>query len=164
MTLAGLFAGRGLAATVEAPGPDVAAAVERLSRCAAAGVLWLVGAHMLFEAARHLPAARRAGVPGSPSSEACGAGARESGRGLALVWLAVATSLDAFGVGTAWAFMGSAVWLAAGVIGLVAAALSGLGVVIACRVRSALGRASPTWAEVTGAFVIAGTGVRVALA
>ena len=72
------------------------------------GLLGFVAAKMLLEAARQTPPE----VKADPS------------RGLMLVTLSVATSIDALAVGLSMAFMRDSVWTAAVVIGLVAAALS----------------------------------------
>ncbi len=71
-------------------------------------------------------------------------------RGLRLVTLSVATSIDALAVGMSMALLGVSVWLPSIVIGIVAAALTVVGMTFGNRIGSRWGR----WAEVAGGLVL----------
>ena len=108
---------------------------------------------MLVEAIRRKPSSRE-GERKPP---------RDVGMGWTLLALAVATSLDALGAGLGLAMLGAEIWLAAAVIGLVAAALSAAGVMLAGRLaRGASGTLSRT-AEVVGALVLLGIAAKIAI-
>lgn len=78
-------------------------------------------------------------------------------RGLLLVTLSIATSIDALAVGLSMAFLEVSVWGPAVVIGLVAAALTTLGIIFGSRLGQRVGR----WAEVAGGTVLLAIGVRI---
>jgi len=141
-----------------ATGWAASGALHEASHWVAASILWLVGAHMLASTVF----GRREDPPGAAACERAPSGP-DSGRGWPLLVLAVATSIDAFGVGMGLGFLGARVWLAAAVIGFVAAALSALGVSLACRIASATGAAASRAAEVAGALVLLGIGAKIAL-
>jgi putative Mn2+ efflux pump MntP len=170
-------------------GSGVAGWVDDASHWIAAALLWLVGGHMLLEAVFKFrkfkpppqpgdgnadPAcpdpARPAPAPACPPAHCAGPtsgadapGPRDMSRGWALLGLSVATSIDAFGVGMGLAFLGAArLWLAAGVIGAVAAVLPGAGLVAARHVAARTGGRLARGAEVAGALVLIGIGVRIA--
>jgi putative Mn2+ efflux pump MntP len=167
MTLLGWLAGMGFTDWV-----------NDASHWVAAGLLWLVGGHMLLEAvlrkappcpvdidpaspddaAPACPPAHRAG----PTSGAGAPGPRDLSRGWALLGLSVATSIDAFGVGMGLAFLAAALWLAAIVIGAVAAVLPGAGLLAARHVAARTGGRLARGAEVVGALVLVGIGIRIA--
>jgi putative Mn2+ efflux pump MntP len=78
-------------------------------------------------------------------------------RGLKLVSLSLATSIDALAVGMSLAFMAVPILLPAAVIGLVAGVLSALGICFG-------GRIQPRWrkaTEMAGGLIIIAVGVRV---
>ena len=80
--------------------------------------------------------------------------------------LAVATSIDALGAGMGFAFLGSGardVLIAAGVIGLLAAALPAGGVFLARHLAARTGERFSRAANVAGALVLVATGIRIAL-
>jgi putative Mn2+ efflux pump MntP len=106
---------------------------------AAFGLLALVGARMIYEAAT-----RRGDVPTG---------------GLRLVALAVATSIDALVVGVSFALLEVRIWLPCLVIGLVAAAMTLLGLVIGSRLGMRFGRRM----EVAGGLVLIAIGVKILL-
>ena len=83
--------------------------------------------------------------------------AADPSRGLSLVLLSVATSIDALAVGLTLAVLGVAIWRPALVIGLVAALLSVTGVLIGRRVGVLLG----SRVEVAGGIVLIGVGVKI---
>jgi len=78
-------------------------------------------------------------------------------RGLTLVVLAVATSIDALAVGLSLAMLGTAVWVPAVVIGLITGSLSVAGV----RLGSRLGRAFGKRMEIAGGVVLIAIGLRI---
>ena len=147
MTLLGWLAGSG-----------VTGWVDDASHLVAAALLWLVGGHMLLEAI----------LKKTPkyAEDACTAPAcppRDLSRGWALLGLSVATSIDAFGVGMGLAFLAAArLWLAALVIGAVAAVLPGAGLLAARHVAARTGGRLARGAEIAGALVLVGIGVRIA--
>ena len=78
-------------------------------------------------------------------------------RGWMLVALSVATSIDALAVGVSMALVGVAVWLPSVVIGIVAAAMTTIGI----RFGSRLGRRGGRFAQVLGGLVLIGIGLRI---
>ncbi len=80
-------------------------------------------------------------------------------RGLQLVMLAVATSIDAMAVGLSFAMIGVAVWWPAAVIGLVCAAITATGV----KLGRLLGSSSllGNKASIIGALVLIGIGLKI---
>jgi putative Mn2+ efflux pump MntP len=78
-------------------------------------------------------------------------------RGLKMVSLSVATSLDALAVGVSMALLGVSVWLPSVVIGIVAATLTAIGIGFGRRIGSRWGR----WAEVAGGLVLIAIGLKV---
>ena len=71
--------------------------------------------------------------------------------------LAVATSIDALAVGASFAMIGVTIWLPCLVIGLVASALTLVGL----RIGSRLGTRFGTRVEVLGGLVLVGIGIRI---
>jgi len=155
MTLLGWLAGSG-----------VTGWVDDASHWVAAGLLWLVGGHMLLEAIIKKPPPCADDAGAEDAGAACPAPAcppRDLSRGWALLGLSVATSIDAFGVGMGLAFLAAArLWLAALVIGAVAAVLPGAGLLAARHVAARTGGRLARGAEVAGALVLVGIGVRIA--
>jgi manganese efflux pump family protein len=78
-------------------------------------------------------------------------------RGLRLLTLSVATSLDALAVGMSMALVGVSVWIPSGVIGIRTATLTATGIVFGGRIGSSWGR----WADVAGGIVLILIGIRV---
>ena len=109
------------------------------------GLLEAVGLKMIFEAVRPERGDGRDGPRLDPS------------RGMALLSLSVATSIDAFGAGMGMRVAGANVWAAAPVIGVVAAGLTYAGAGVGRRAKRYLGRA----AELLGGLVLMGLGVKM---
>lgn len=130
MPVAGWFAGNAFAKYMES-----------FDHWVAFVLLSFVGGKMLWEARSHEAKSFR----------------RDPTRGWTLVAFAVATSLDALAVGLSMALLGVSVWLPAVVIGLVAAAMSWLGV----RFGSRLGQAASRWGDALGGLILIGIGVRI---
>ena len=80
-------------------------------------------------------------------------------RGLMLVTLSIATSIDALAVGLSMAFMQVSVWTASVVIGIVAGVLSAVGIHFGNRLGPRFGR----WAELVGGSVLLLIGARILL-
>lgn len=78
-------------------------------------------------------------------------------RGLSLITLSIATSLDALAVGLSMAFIGVSVWLPSVLIGLVACILSAAGIVFGNRIGPQWG----PWAERVGGCVLIFIGLRI---
>jgi len=85
---------------------------------------------------------------------------RDPSRGLAMVGLSLATSIDAYGAGIGLALTDVDVLTACLVIGLVA----GLLTVVGLRLGGFLARGLGPWAERIGGLVLIGIGVRILLA
>lgn len=82
---------------------------------------------------------------------------RDPSRGMTLVTLSVATSLDALAVGVSMGLLDVSVWTPSIVIGLVAGTLSLAGITFGSRIGRSWGR----WAEVAGGVVLLGIAARV---
>jgi putative Mn2+ efflux pump MntP len=80
-------------------------------------------------------------------------------RGLTMVVLSVATSIDALAVGLSLAMLGVSVWLPAAVIGLVAGVLTVTGMLLGRRLGGNWGRR----VEVCGGLVLCAIGVKILL-
>jgi putative Mn2+ efflux pump MntP len=84
---------------------------------------------------------------------------RDPTRGLTLLTLSLATSLDALAVGMSMALLGESVWIPSAVIGLVTAALTAIGIRLGSRIGSRWAR----WAEAAGGIVLILIGLKVLL-
>lgn len=78
-------------------------------------------------------------------------------RGLTLVTLSVATSIDALAVGLSMAFLSVSIWIPSLVIGLVAAAMSVIGISFGSRIGPRFGRL----AEAFGGVLLIGIGTKI---
>jgi putative Mn2+ efflux pump MntP len=125
-------------------GTEIARLVAWSAPWAACALLSFVGAHMIYTAVH--PAAESYRV--DPS------------RGLTLVILSVATSVDAFAVGFSLAMLRVSIWYPAVVIGIVTGMLSLIGV----RLGARLGRRVGPPMEVAGGVLLIGIGLRILLA
>jgi putative Mn2+ efflux pump MntP len=122
-------------------GTQLAAYVAVYDHWVAFALLSVVGAKMLWESLNHEEETTRA----------------DPTRGVMLVTLSVATSIDALAIGLSMAFLRVSVWFPAVVIGLVAAALTAAGLVFGSR----LGRGVGHWAEALGGCVLLLIGTRI---
>lgn len=122
-------------------GRQVAGYISAYDHWVAFFLLLFVGGKMLWEAR---------------SSEQREKG-RDPTRGLALIALSVATSLDALAVGLSMALLGVSMWLPSAVIGVVTATLSTVGITFGSRV----GARWQQWAEIAGGSVLILIGVKV---
>ena len=121
-------------------GGQLAGYVGSYGTWAAFALLVYVGGRMLWEARRQ----KTAGDDRDPT------------RGLTLVTLSIATSLDALAVGMSMAFLGVLVWIPAVVIGVVTATLSAVGITFGGRIGPRWER----WAEAAGGLVLILIGLR----
>jgi len=135
-------------------GQKLASLLADYGRFVAAVLVIGVGAKMLYEALT--------GRPGTVAEHADRAvekhlriRPKDPTRGLSLVLLAVATSVDALVVGFSLGLRGDRIWQVSIVIGLVAALMALIGVELGRRLGAALGKR----AEAVGAVVLIGLGV-----
>jgi manganese efflux pump family protein len=122
-------------------GERLAAYAGHYDHWVAFGLLAYVGGRMLWEA----------------RGEEKAAGDRDPTRGLMLVTLSIATSLDALAVGMSMAFMRVSVWIPAVVIGIITAGLSAVGITFGGRIGPRWER----WAEAAGGIVLILIGLKV---
>ncbi len=108
------------------------------------GLLLFLGLRMIYEAV----AETRSDKPATDPS-----------RGLTLVILSIATSIDALAVGLTLAMIGVNIWLPALVIGLVALIFSVIGVLLGNRIGSIWG----SRVGILGGLVLIGIGVKILL-
>ena len=135
-------------------GQRLAVLLEAVGTYLAAGLVFAVGAKMLYEALRSHPGAVMEKVELAAQSKA----AREDAdptRGWSLVALSLATSMDALVVGFSLGLKDRGIWLTSIIIGVVAGLMSLTGVVLGRRIGRALGRP----AEIVGACVLMVLGV-----
>lgn len=122
-------------------GQQLASHIRAYDHWAAFALLTFVGGKMLWEARGE----RKPHTKADPT------------RGLMLVTLSVATSIDALAVGLSMAFLRVSVWVPSVVIGLVAAAFSAIGIRFG-------GRLGPRWgrgAEAAGGGILILIGTRI---
>ena len=81
-------------------------------------------------------------------------------RGLSLVVLSVATSIDALAVGLSFAALGVRIWLPSAVIGITAGLMTVLGGALGGRLGDRFGR----WMEVVGGVLLIAIGTRIVVA
>ncbi len=125
-------------------GHQLAAYIGQWDHWLAFGLLSYVGGKMLWEA--------RGGHEAAESKA-------DPTRGLTLVTLSVATSIDALAVGLSMAFLGVSVWIPSVVIGIVAATLTAVGIGFGARLGPRCGR----WAEIAGGCVLILIGLQMLL-
>lgn len=117
--------------------------IEPFDHWIALALLAWVGGRMIHEA-RQPQEERRGGDPT---------------RGWTLILLSIATSIDALAVGLTLAMLGVSIWTPAVVIGVVAAALTVLGMLLGRRIGQAWGPR----VEVVGGLVLIGIGIRIVI-
>ncbi len=105
------------------------------------GLLGLIGSRMIYEAC----------------ADGEKPGDRDPTRGLSLVMLSIATSIDALAVGFSLSVIGVSIWLPALVIGLVAGALTVVGMLMGDRIGSRWG----SRVEILGGLVLIAIGIKV---
>jgi manganese efflux pump family protein len=80
-------------------------------------------------------------------------------RGVRLLILSVATSIDSLAVGLSFAFLEVNIGIAVAIIGVVAFIVTAIGVIIGRKVGQLIGR----WAELSGGLILIGIGLRILL-
>lgn len=123
-------------------GQTLAQRIERWDHWAAFFLLSFVGAKAIY----------RAG-----GSEASLEDRGDPTRGLSLVILSTATSIDALAVGLSFAFLQVTIWYPCAVIGIVTAAMTTLGMVMGSRLGMRFGRR----VEMAGGLVLIGIGLKI---
>jgi len=113
---------------------------------AAFGLLSLVGGKMIWE-----------GVKGEDAGDQCDP--RDPTRGVQLILLAVATSIDALAVGLSFSVLGEPIWIPALVIGVVCFVITAAGVKIGCMAGHVT--VVSRYAEVLGGVTLIGIGLKV---
>jgi len=122
-------------------GKEFAPYIARFDHWVAFGLLAFVGGKMLADARRETDPVHKT----------------DPTRGLMLVTLSVATSIDALAVGMSMGLLGVSVWIPSIVIGIVAGVLSAIGISFGKVFGPRWGR----WAHVGGGCVLLLIGVRV---
>lgn len=122
-------------------GSVLSAAIGILGNWTAFGLLTFLGLHMIRQSFK--PETR--GHDYDPT------------KGLSLVGLSLATSLDALAVGVSLGLIGLSIWVPAAIIGAVALLLTWVGTHIGRRAGNRLGQ----WAERLGGLVLIVIGVRI---
>ncbi len=107
-------------------------------------LLSMIGCHMIYEA-----------LWGGDETQAT----KDATRGVQLVMLSVATSIDAFAVGLSLALLGVEIWYPAAVIGVVAFGFTAVGLHLGCRFGAQLGRRM----EALGGIILIGIGVKIVI-
>jgi manganese efflux pump family protein len=115
--------------------------IQKYDHWVALALLSFVGCKMLWEA----------GVRKKSDSQS------DPTRGIMLVTLSIATSIDALAVGLSMAFLDVSVWLPSVLIGVVTAALSAVGITFGGR----LGVRWQHWAEIAGGCVLILIGLKI---
>jgi putative Mn2+ efflux pump MntP len=120
-------------------------AIERFDHWVAFGLLAWVGISMLRESFSH--------------DDECRSDRKDPTRGMTLVLLSVATSIDALAVGLSLSVLKVDIWWPAFVIGVTCAVFSGVGI----RAGNLLGKATRMgkWAEAVGGVVLLSIGVKI---
>lgn len=127
-----------------AAGSTIRPLIERFDHWLAFLLLLCVGVHMIREAfQKHETASRQA----------------DPTRGMTLVVLSFATSIDALAVGLSLSILNMAIWFPAVIIGIVAALCTTAGIHIGSRIGSAV--RIGTYADIAGGLVLIGIGVKI---
>lgn len=111
------------------------------------GLLVLVGGKMIREARVEREAAEQ----------------RDPTRGLTLVLLSIATSIDALAVGLSLAMLRVSIWVPALVIGLVAGVLTVAGMLLGRRIGQRLGTLWGPRVEIAGGLILIAIGLKILL-
>jgi len=137
-----------------ATGKELAGLLRTVGSCAAAALVFAVGAKMFLEALRSRPGTVAVETEHLIEKQ-LHVRAKDPTRGWSLVALSVATSIDALVVGLSLGLRGERIWAASLLIGVVAAAMALGGVVIGKRLGRRFGRP----AELAGAVLLMGLGI-----
>lgn len=129
-------------------GLSVRSHIEAYHPWVAFGLLSLVGGKMVYE-----------GIKGEDPGENCKP--KDPTKGLQLIVLSVATSIDALAVGLSFSVLGEPIWFPAVVIGIVCFVITAAGVKIGCMVRHVT--VVSRYAEILGGVTLIGIGVNILL-
>jgi putative Mn2+ efflux pump MntP len=124
-------------------GRNVAQAIAQWDHWVALALLSFVGGRMILSGLR----------PGETAFSS------DPSRGLTLVMLSVATSIDAFAVGLSLAMLQISIWYPSVVIGVITSALSLFGLLVGHRLGKRFGKRM----EVIGGLILIGIGVKVVI-
>jgi len=124
-------------------GSRAAALVASVDHIIALLLLGFVGSRMV-----------RSGIAGESTTKRA-----DPSKGLTLVAVSIATSIDAFAIGLSLAVLGVAIWYPSAVIGIVTASFSLVGIALGGRLGQRLG----SWAEVLGGLLLIAIGLRIFL-
>ncbi len=131
MPIIGWFAGR-----------SIAGSMATWDHWIAFGLLAFVGGKAIYEAVHEQDGPARRGDPT---------------RGLSLVFLSLATSIDALAVGLSFAMLGVRIWYASLIIGCITGTITTGGMLLGSR----LGRHFGQHVEILGGLVLIGIGVKI---
>lgn len=123
-------------------GRTVVTVLQAIDHWVAFGLLAVVGGHMIW---------------GGLNPKQKGLGDRDPTRGWLLFTLTVATSIDALAVGLGFSVLQVSIWLPALIIGLMAAAMTVLGLQIGCRVGLVFGKRM----EILGGLILIIIGLNI---
>ena len=107
------------------------------------GLLAIIGGHMLWEFFEKKEKEENVDVT----------------RGVRLIILSVATSIDSLAVGLSFAFLDVNIGIAVAIIGTVAFIVTAVGVIAGRKIGQLIGR----WAELAGGLILIGIGLRILL-
>jgi putative Mn2+ efflux pump MntP len=136
-----------------AAGNQLADLLRHVGGYLAAGLVFAVGAKMLYEAIEEKPGSVETHAE-EAVEHALHFKRRDPTRGWSLILLSVATSIDALVVGFSLGLRGEHIFGASILIGVVAAAMAAVGVIIGKYLGQAFGKT----AEIVGAVVLMGLG------
>ena len=125
-------------------GLTVRSLIEQYDHWVAFGLLAFVGVHMIREAFHH----KKEKKP-----------KKDPTKGMTLVVLSVATSIDALAVGLSLAVIKISIWVPALVIGIVATLFTGMGLYLGKKVGASSHLSS--YADVVGGVVLLGIGLKI---
>lgn len=127
-------------------GRSISTYISTFDHWVAFGLLCAIGGKMVYESLRPEPTE-------APPPGAC----PDPTRGVSLVVLSVATSIDALAVGLSLALLKVQIWYPAVVIGVVAGALSTIGIRVGGRLGGVFGRRM----ETVGGLILIAIGVKI---
>jgi len=125
-------------------GRSVQEYIQHWDHWAAFGLLSFIGAKAIYSALKN---------------DGADGGNADPSRGLSLVILSVATSIDALAVGLSFAMLRVDIWYPSAIIGVVTAGLSVVGVLLGCRLGLRFGRKM----EILGGAVLIVIGIKILL-
>ena len=122
-------------------GMSVRNLIAQFDNWIAFGLLAIIGAKMIYESIKNESPANR----------------RDPTRGLSLIVLSIATSIDALAVGFSMALLGVSVWLPCLIIGLVAGLLTIIGLHLGRQLGKRFGRIM----EIIGGLILIAIGIKI---